>query len=531
VAFSWPFAKEAIAGITPIAAMRELRGGTPPPLAVPSAAMSSTRDFEALLPKKSATSSREVLTEALARLRPVVGGQAAGAVSWSMSGFAAPTQELAAKGLGGIAPSGQAPPGTLSTDLAPGSAVAAVLVDGDLRLAATGTVTDRTETGVLAFGHPFLGLGPTDIPMAAAEVVAVIANQYSSFKIANFGPIVGSFHQDRLTGISGELGAEPTTLPLSVHVESGRSVDYHLRLARVPQITPALLGISVLGAQEAAAQTAGPLGLDLEATFDLGPKGTIKVVQSFDGDSAPTDAAVHMLAFGNFFLNNGFAEVDLRGVEIRLAQHPTPRTAALVAGYAERTELHPGEQVKLHLDLVPWRGEPVRRDLTLALPKDRPAGRYSVLVGDGVTLDGVRLALEPASPVRLEQALKLVRGFHSRRDLVAIGVYAGDGLSVAGEVLPRLPGSLRSVWSAASSQSAVALPLTLAQQKTERAPFPVDGAVRIDLNVVRRTPLTGNGEATEEAEPEGEPPATVAPGAEGGAEITVDGSAEGDHGP
>src|SRR5205085_7107698 len=112
---------------------------------------------------------------------------------------------------------------------------------------------------------------------------------------------------------------------------------------------------------------------------------------------------------------------------------------------------------RLHLDLVPWRGEALRRDLDLQLPKDLPSGHYTVLVGDGVTLDGARLALEPAPPQRLEQALRTVRSFHSRRDLVALGVHAGDGLAVAGEVLPRLPGSLRSVWSAASSQSALPL--------------------------------------------------------------------------
>jgi hypothetical protein len=511
VAFSWPFAKEAIAGITPIEAMRELRGGAPPPLAVPTASLASRRDLDGLLPKKD-VASREALAEAITKLRPLLGGQASGAVAWSTTGFAPLTQELVAKGLGGVTPSGQAQPGTVPTDLAPGAAVAAVLVDGDLRLAATGTVTDRNEAGVLAFGHPFLGLGNVDIPMAAAEVVAVIANQYSSFKIANFGPTVGAFRQDRLAGIYGELGATASTLPLQVRVDSGRSADYDLRLARVPQLTPLLLAISVLGAQEAAAQSTGPLGIDLEASFDLGARGVVKLNQSFDGDSAPTDAAVHLLAFGNFFLNNGFDEVDLRAIDVRLKQHPTPRTAALVGGYADRTELHPGDKVKLHLDLVPWRGEPVRRDLTLQLPKDLPAGRYSVLVGDGVTLDGVRMALEPAAPVRLDQALELVRAFHSRRDLVALGVYAGDGLAVAGEVLPRLPGSLRSVWSAASSQSAVALPLTLAQQQSERVPFPVEGAVRIDLNVVRRTPITGNGEAGGEAGEEAAP-AKVAPAA------------------
>jgi hypothetical protein len=438
------------------------------------------------------------------KLKPLLGGQASGAVAWSMSGFAPATQELVAKGLGSVAPSGQAAPGSVSTALAPGAAVAAVLVDGDLRLAATGTVTDRVGSDVLAFGHPFLGLGNVDIPMAGAEVVAVVSNQYSSFKIANFGPIVGAFHQDRLAGICGELGATAGTLPLSVHVDSGRSVDYQLRLARVPQLTPTLLALSLLGAEDAAGQANGQLGIDIETSWDLGAKGVVKVVQSFDGDSAPTDAALHLLNFGNFFLNNGFAAVDLRNVEVKLTQHPVPRTATLVGGYADHTELHPGDKVRLHLDLVPWRGEQVRRDLTLTLPKDLPAGRYSVLVGDGVTLDGVRMGLQPAQPVRLDQALRLLRSFHSRRDLVAIGLYAGDGLSVAGELMPRLPGSVRAVWSAAASQSAVPLPLTLAQEASERAPFPIDGAVRIDLNVVRRTPVTSGAAAGEKGKGEGD---------------------------
>jgi hypothetical protein len=239
----------------------------------------------------------------------------------------------------------------------------------------------------------------------------------------------------------------------------------------------------------------GPLGLDLEARFDLGAHGEVRLAQSFDGNNAPVEAALHLLAFSNFFLNNGFAPVDLRGVEVSVKQHPAPRTAVLVGGYAERTELEPGEEVRLHLDLVPWRGEPLRRQVSLRLPTDLPAGRYSLLVGDGVTLDGARLAIEPAAPVRLDQALRLVRSFHSRRELVALGMYAGDGLAVAGEVLPRLPGSLRAVWSAASSLSAVPLRLTLGQEHVEQLPFPVEGAVRIDLQVVRREPVT-SGEAT-----------------------------------
>ena len=519
VAYAWPFAKEAIAQITPIESMRDLDAGGG---AIPAVGASSTPlDLAALLPQKA---DREALAKALERLQPR-GGGGASPVAWNMAGFAPRTQELFAIGLGAVSPSGEAVPGTLSADLQPGDAVAAVLIDGDLRLAATGTVTDRLGEDVLAFGHPFYGLGPVDIPMAPAEVVAVIANQYSSFKISNFGEPIGAFAQDRLAGIRGRIGEEASTLPVTVKVDSGRGSDYQLRLARVPQLTPTLLAISLIGAQEAAAQTIGPLGLDLEASFDLGEAGTVELAQSFDGANAPAEAALHVLAFADFFLNNGFAPLDLRSVQVSVRQHPEPRTAALVGGYAERTELEPGEEVRLHLDLVPWRGEAVRRDLALRLPSDLPAGRYSLLVGDGVTLDGVRMSLEPAAPVRIDQALRLVRRFHSRRDLVALGLYAGDGLAVAGEVLPRLPGSMRAVWSAASSLSAVPLRLTLGQEHVEPLPFPVEGAVRIDLKVVRREPVTsgaGEGDAGEDAgagrdaapdETGAEAPGTAAPAA------------------
>ena len=49
------------------------------------------------------------------------------------------------------------------------------------------------------------------------------------------------------------------------------------------------------------------------------------------------------------------------------------------------------------------------------------------------------------------QALELLESFHSRRKLVVLGVYGGPGLAVAGEVMPRLPDSVRSLWTGACS--------------------------------------------------------------------------------
>jgi len=65
--------------------------------------------------------------------------------------------------------------------------------------------------------------------------------------------------------------------------------------------------------------------------------------------------------------------------------------------------------------------------------------------------------------------------------------------------MPRLPGSVRSFWQAASTMSATPLSLAIAQQQAERLDRPIDGLVRLDLEVLRREPLgeseEGEGEA------------------------------------
>ncbi|HYU33834.1 MAG TPA: hypothetical protein VEW48_16905, partial [Thermoanaerobaculia bacterium] len=112
-------------------------------------------------------------------------------------------------------------------------------------------------------------------------------------------------------------------------------------------------------------------------------------------------------------------------------------------------------------------------------------------VGDGSSVDAARLAMEPSAPVTFPQALDFLRSIHSRRDLMVLGVYGGPGLSVAGEIMPRLPASVRSLWSAAASGSATPLRVTIAQEQREEVDVPVDGAVRIDLEVRRRDPVVG----------------------------------------
>ncbi len=496
VAFAWPFSREAVAGITPIETMRRLleegvlaaapaRGGTP---LTPADLVGGRLDAAAL-----AGHLRSALAAPFA--------EATTGVQWMAAGFGEGSRGLLGEALGSVAPAG-AGEGVPDPSLEPGSAVAGVLVDGDLRLAATGTVTDRSGDRLLAFGHRLLGLGPMRLPMASAEVVTVLSSQMSSFKISNVGRVVGAFDYDQLAGIRGQLGLEASTVPMAVVVRGGRERTIRLRIADLPVVTPSLVAISLLGAIDSDVEAAGSRGVDIDARFDLGPRGVLEVRQSFDGEGAPLLAAVYLFAVTGYLLQNPLEQVTVEAIDVDVDRFAEPRTARLVGAHVARTLVRPGERVALNVDLVAYRGEPFRRSLELEVPTGLRDGRYFLLVGDGTSMDVARIAIQKAEPVNFRQALAFLRSLHSRRQLVVLGVFPEPGLSVAGEVLPQLPGSVRSLWAAAASGSAVPLELALAQEDGIELDTPVEGVVRIDLEVERREPLGGEGEDGEES-PEG----------------------------
>jgi hypothetical protein len=505
VAFAWPFSHRAVAGITPIEAMREMSAERSSTAPVVGSSAPTLKQLAAVdLPS-------DLLGDGLSLLEPVGVAQGVPGVLWTTVGFGERSRDLLASHLGNVAVAGGASSGT-SGDLVPGGSVAGVLIDGDLRLAVSGTVTDRSGEELLAFGHPFLGVGPLRVPMASAEVVTVLSSRFQSFKVTNIGEVVGAFDLDRVVGIRGHLGAEAPTTPLDIHVRGNRTEEFRVRIADLPLLAPTMVAIAALGSLDAATHAQGDQGLDLAARFDLGDQGELTVLQSFDGLGAAMEAATYLMAYTSFLLNNHLAKVELAGIDIELTQFEQPRTARLVEAHAAKTVVRPGDRVPVNLDLVAFRGDHFRRSIELELPTGLADGRYSLLVGDGVSVDVARLMIERFEPVTFDQALDFLRSLHSRRQLVVLGIFAGAGLAVAGEVLPQLPGSVRSLWGAAASGSAVPLRLAVAHEDVAELDVPLEGILRIDLEVQRQEPLasesegeSGEGESGEET-PVASPP-------------------------
>src|SRR5262249_54988355 len=148
------------------------------------------------------------------------------------------------------APSGAAPPTPLVPSpggLQPGAAVATILMSGDMDLSASGTVTWVDEKSLLAFGHPFLSMGPVDMPMARADVLTVLPSVYRSFKFSSTGPVLGTISQDRATGIYGTFGAKAPMVPITVRMASNDGVEqvYRFQAVHNPMLTPILSALAI----------------------------------------------------------------------------------------------------------------------------------------------------------------------------------------------------------------------------------------------------------------------------------------------
>jgi len=479
VAFSWPFSQEPIAGITPIETMRELDTAEP---AAPSSAGVARFDPELLTRERL---PEDLLLGPLSRLtaQPVQGG--ASGLLWSLSGFGEWSRSLLARGLqGGVATAGRHLVSG-AAGLEAGDAVAAVLVDGDLRLAATGTVTERSADRILAFGHPFLGLGDLRVPMARAEVVTVVPSRAVSFKLANTGAVVGAFDLDRSPGIRGRIGLEAPTIPVGVAIRGERDRDFVLRVADLPQLMPTLLAVGILGSLDATTQTAGAQTVGLRIRLDVRGRPSLELQQVFEGEGASLQAALWTLALTGFVLQNDYGEVALEGVEVTLDQTPVRRAARVGAAHPDRRVVKPGDRVTLAVEVRPYRGEPSRRELVVTVPEGLPDGKYFLLVGDGTSMTAARLGVEKSAPETLDQALGLLRSIAPRNRLVASGLFAAAGLRVAGEALPQLPGSIQSLWRAADPVGYETLELAWIPSASIESDVPLTGVTRVDLEVRR----------------------------------------------
>lgn len=107
--------------------------------------------------------------------------------------------------------------------LEPGDLIGVNLARGDIDVSAYGTVTYVDKDLIFAFGHAMSLAGKTALPLYKAYVDGVVPRTEISYKVGSLIKEIGVIRQDRSTAIVGRLGQKAKLIPVDLHLVSGEN--------------------------------------------------------------------------------------------------------------------------------------------------------------------------------------------------------------------------------------------------------------------------------------------------------------------
>lgn len=407
-----------------------------------------------------------------------------------------------AGGGGGEAP-GYFPKGA---SLAPGGAIAVSLMQGDVDVTAIGTVTYRRGDKILAFGHPFLQIGPTEYPASTAYIHDVFSSTTRSYKMGSPIKTVATIQQDQPFAVGGLVHRLPHMIPLTVHVtdrNTGRRHDFHMQMVNHPVLTP---GLVVSGTQEVVDRLRAFPG-DAMATVKMTvyPEGMPPITRTntvFDPGSIGTASTGDVLEAMALLSRNPFQPILIKKVDIAVDIHNGHNTANVERAWIEKDKVEPGETITIQAVIKPYMGRPETRTLKVKIPENSPNGQAQVVVFGGQTGYG-RIAIgSPAgggvtASASVANVKQLMAKFVERERNDDLGVRVlmpGTVVTVDGQRLSGLPDSIADVMKSTKSSSTRLERDEL--RLTERVPYVLSGQQMLVVNIERKNAVEKSGAAS-----------------------------------
>jgi hypothetical protein len=376
------------AGFTPITDMLEISALPADPLGNPMRPTPLPLSDEAASRRDSAPINRDI--------QPLSPAFSIGGLSPNVAAlFSTQFQELglAVNALGGSLANANAASSTSTTvptptELRPGDVVAVALATGDVSLAGTGTVSHVDGSRILAFGHPMLSLGATDLPMAAAEIVTILPSQLNSIKVSNTGAIIGAFTQDRLSGIYGELGKQAPMVPVEVSFPARMNRNsLRFDVVRHEQLLPTIAATGLAQAVMGSNESGLSRGFKVTTTVDFPGAEPVQLNQIYAGPQGFQQGINEFVTNLSLWIFNPYERVFPERIRFSIENTPEIPQGVIEQMQVSRTSIAPGERVSV---TIGWRGfqrEARSETFTLDVPRSWAGKELEVVLTTGPALD------------------------------------------------------------------------------------------------------------------------------------------------
>ena len=461
------FSKEPIAGITPIAEMKDATTMARRPsnvqarLELPitrerlAAALGAIAERIAPFARRPADVQVIGLPAAAgaqlgAMLRPI-------STPLLMSGFEPEAVNLLAGPFrdAGFTPlvTGASAPPQRAANLPPlreGDPVGVSLISGDVEMGATGTITHIDGDRIYAFGHPFYNLGPAEFPMTRAYVYTILPSLMTSFKISSMGETIGTMQQDRATAIAGTLGKGPRLVPMSVTLRrsepDGSPRTFNYRLVNDQLFTPLLAYVTMFNTLGSYERQFGASTFMVKSRAHIKGHDDLVIEDVFTGESPILGASTAVAGPLTLLLSNDLEPITIEGLDIAIESAETPRSVTIERVWLDETRPRAGRTLPLKVLTRSYRGEEQISTVPIDIPANA-SGALSILVTDGRQLNAIeqrelRRSLQPQSVAQLVRTLNETR----RNNRIYVRLVTGTpGAVVNGEAMAALPPSVLSV--------------------------------------------------------------------------------------
>jgi len=506
ISYSFPFSKEPICGITPIAQMLEIFEQKPTNKSASNEPRSfSFGELAASTWKPNFPNGSIIQSSILAGGNP--NSALASAVGQTFQPIATP---MAFSGISqealnqfapqlmsaGLLPVASAGGGSKITPMAKfdentlrgGASVSMSLVRGDYSMAAAGTVTYRDGEKIYAFGHPFLNLGSSDLPMSESSVVVVVPSLNNSFKLSVPNAMVGSMTQDRSTGVYGKLGQAPKMIPVKLNMETsrGQTETVNFEVAKDDFLTPLLLNISVYNAILASERSIGESTIEVTGEIKLKTGDAIKIDRRFSGPSAALFSAGTIAVPTSALLKSRFDEMEISQITLNLSSTDGSKTAVLERATVDKAEVKAGETFEVQAFVRSDAGRVFVQKIPVKIPADTPAGTLLINVADGASAQQIAVS-QQFVPKSLGELVKTINGLKKDDRLYVQTYRVTNGAIIGAKELPNLPPSVLATLNNERTAGAYkpTIMTVLTEQEIPPAEFLITGQQVLTIEVVK----------------------------------------------
>lgn len=362
-----------------------------------------------------------------------------------------------------------------ASPIEPGGMAAITLMQGDLDLAAAGTITFVSGKRVLLFGHQLFNLGPVDLPLWSATVASTVASYQGSFKMAMPVAPVGALRLDRSSGVAGLLGAEARMVPLRIGLNLGgkRTLNFRFELMDHPVATPALVATAVAQTLDAHTRGLGFQSLSMQGNIKLAGHPAIQI-ENVIADLNPSRMSQYVGAMLQAITLNPFERPVFEGISLTIKAEERLDLTGIAGVRLLKARAKRGEVLPVLVTLQNIQGVRETATFNIQVPSSAAKGKATLMVGDGFSLmaaDPDERMIEVAS---LGDVVRLLNGALRNNHAYALLVQAQPGAGLRGSRIEGIPPTVASLVSGdgASSDN------KLQRRIVGRAVLPLDREVR-----------------------------------------------------